>query len=69
MRVFQIFMRVFQKQNSEHRIQETEYRCGYRYLKFDTYERAKYVLYSRKKGQLVYKIPKDEGAIEKRVSN
>ncbi len=38
-------------------------------LKFDSYAEAKYVLYSRRKGQLLYKIPKDETAVEKAVKD
>jgi len=44
-------------------------KSGMTFLKFDSLEKTKYVLYCKKKGQLVYKIPKDEGAIEKAVED
>jgi hypothetical protein len=37
-------------------------------LEFDSFEEAKYVLYSRKKGQLVYKLPRDKTAVKKAVA-
>ncbi|MGA2914849.1 MAG: hypothetical protein ABSE89_02360 [Sedimentisphaerales bacterium] len=42
---------------------------GMAILKFNSYEQAKYVLYSRKKGQMLYKIPKDETAVKKAVKD
>jgi hypothetical protein len=43
-------------------------KSGIAILKFPSFARAKYVLYSRKKGQWVYKIPKDETAVKKAVA-
>ena len=37
-------------------------------LEFGSFEDAKYVLYSRKKGQLVYKLPRDKTAVKKAVA-
>jgi hypothetical protein len=43
-------------------------KSGIAILKFPSFAKAKYVLYSRKKGQWVYKIPKDETAVKKAVA-
>jgi hypothetical protein len=37
-------------------------------LEFDSFDDAKYVLYSRRKGQWVYELPKDKIAVKKAVA-
>ncbi len=45
------------------------YLKGASIIKCDYFAQAKYVLYSRKKMQLLYKIPKDEKAVKKAVAD
>ena len=57
------------KLNLGRKVEICSAKSGIAFLKLDNLEKAKYLLYSRKKGKLLYKIPKDEKAVKRAVED